>query len=268
MRIVALAYVALVLGCRAEAVGEPPVVTGVEPRVGGTSPEPRRAEMPATADTSATSSTTVATTTTTAPASTIVPASTTSTTKPEGERDRPPAGCITKLDDLPASELVDARDRRLERDALVVVSKSARRLMLYDEGKMVGCWRVALGFAPVGHKEIQGDGRTPEGWYRTSDKPWSSFDNAIAIHYPNAVDARAAASDGRIGKRTRDAIVGAIEGGKVPPQNTKLGGAVLIHGGGSSFDWTLGCIALDDDELLALREQLPKGMRTDVLILP
>ena len=35
-----------------------------------------------------------------------------------------------------------------------------------------------LGFSPTGHKEVQGDGKTPEGWYRASDKPWSTFDHA------------------------------------------------------------------------------------------
>jgi murein L,D-transpeptidase YafK len=189
-------------------------------------------------------------------------------TEAEKDSDRPPAGCIERVEDLPQVAFLDRSDRRLTRQRLIVVSKGARRLMLYDEGRQVGCWRVALGFAPVGHKSVEGDGRTPEGWYRTSDKPWSTFKNAIAIHYPNADDARAAVDDGRIGKRTRDKIVAAIDAGRVPPQYTELGGAVLIHGGGSSYDWTLGCVALDDAELLALREELPKGMRTDVLILP
>ena len=261
MRIVGLACGALALlnGCRAESVADPAPPLVVEPI----------AKPPAVAIASA-PSVEVAAAITTTPATTTTTATTTTpaTTAKAGERDRPPAGCIDKVEELPDVEFLKRDDRRLTRDKLVVVSKSARRLMLYDEGRSIGCWRVALGFAPEGHKMIQGDGRTPEGWYRLSDKPWSSFENAIAIHYPNEADARAAAADGRIGKRTRDSIVGALDAGKVPPQSTKLGGAVLIHGGGSSFDWTLGCVALDDDELLALRDQLPKGMRTDVLIVP
>ncbi len=183
----------------------------------------------------------------------------------------PPAeldGCVEKVTELPEVAWLDRDDRRLRRDALVVVSKGARRLQLFDDGVRTHCWKVALGFSPVGHKEVQGDGKTPEGWYRASDKPWSTFDNAIAIHYPNAVDARAAKLDGRISAKTRDKIVAAIDDGRVPPQSTALGGAILIHGGGTSFDWTLGCVALDDADLLELRAQLPKGMRTDVLVLP
>jgi len=140
--------------------------------------------------------------------------------------------------------------------------------MLYDDGKLELCFRVGLGFAPTGHKAVEGDGKTPEGWYRTSDKPWSSFENAIAIHYPNEDDARAAATDGRIAKKTRDKIVAELRAGRVPPQYTKLGGAVLIHGGGGTTDWTLGCVALDDTDLVTLRASLGRGMRTNVLVLP
>lgn len=266
MRNVGLACGALALlnGCRAESVAEPAARVVVEPVAQASEPI-ALASAPASVEVAAT---TTPTTTATPPSTTTSTTASPSLSASARERDRPPAGCIDSVEELPDASFLKRDDRRLTRDKLVVVSKSARRLMLYDDGRSIGCWRVALGFAPEGHKMIQGDGRTPEGWYRLSDKPWSSFENAIAIHYPNADDARSAASDGRIGKRTRDAIVGALEAGKIPPQSTKLGGAVLIHGGGSSSDWTLGCVALDDDELLALRDRLPKGMRTDVLILP
>jgi hypothetical protein len=176
--------------------------------------------------------------------------------------------CIATVAELPRVAWLDHDDRRLQRDELVVVMKSARRLAVFDDGARTHCYRVGLGFAPEGHKQVQGDGKTPEGWYRTSDKPWSTFDNAIAIHYPNVGDARAAKTDGRIGRSTHDKIVRAIDDGKVPPQSTALGGAILIHGGGSAWDWTLGCVALDDVDLVELRAALPRGMRTDVLVVP
>lgn len=176
--------------------------------------------------------------------------------------------CVATVAELPAIAGLDRDDRRLQRDALVVVTKSARRLAVFDDGGRTHCYRVGLGFAPAGPKRAQGDGKTPEGWYRTSDKPWSTFDNAIAIHYPNAGDARDGRTAGRIGRSTHDKIVRAIDEGRVPPQSTALGGAILIHGGGSTWDWTLGCVALDDADLLELRAALPRGMRTDVLVLP
>lgn len=180
----------------------------------------------------------------------------------------PNAGCVATVDELPASASVDFHDRRLNREGLLVAVKSSRRLMLFSRGTLQACWRVGLGFAPTGHKEVEGDGRTPEGWYPTSDKPWSSFDDAIAIHYPNASDAETAWRDGRISRRQRDLVADASSRREVPPQRTPMGGAVLIHGGGSLSDWTLGCIALDEGDLADLRARLPRRMKTDLLVLP
>jgi murein L,D-transpeptidase YafK len=153
--------------------------------------------------------------------------------------------------------------------------------MLYSDGALradraggsASCWSVALGIRPDGAyadgpKQIRGDRRTPEGWYRTSDKPWSSYEDAILVHYPNLPDADRGLAGGVIDRATRDAIAGAAGRDAAPSQKTPLGGDILLHGGGSSVDWTWGCIALDDDQLDELRAALPTGMRTDLLILP
>lgn len=165
---------------------------------------------------------------------------------------------------------VDAADPRLQRDDLVVVRKAAREVLHYEGGQLSagGCWGAGLGFAPEAHKLRQGDGRTPEGWYRTSDKPWSQFYGAIAVHYPNAEDAAAAQAAGTISAETAAGIARAIQQGKKPPQATALGGEILLHGGGSGADWTLGCVAMDNADIDALRARLPHDIQTDILILP
>ncbi len=168
-----------------------------------------------------------------------------------------------------AAEIETPPDDRLEGEATIVVFKEARRLGLYRKGGRIGCWPVGLGSGyPAGHKQQRGDMRTPEGWYQTSDKPWSSFYAAIAVHYPEVADAQRGVAKKWITPAQRDAIVAALKEGKKPLQTTKLGGEILIHGGGGSTDWTLGCIALDDEHIDALRQDLPKGMRTSVLVLP
>lgn len=176
-------------------------------------------------------------------------------------------GCSASVNELPAASHVDPGDPRLTRRHLLVVHKSARRLMLFEHGRLAACYRVGLGFSPKGDKRVEGDGKTPVGWYPTSDKPWSTFDDAIAIHYPNAVDAEAAVARGTISRRQRDKIVAKSRKRAVSPQRTPMGGAVLIHGGGSSTDWTLGCIALEDSDLADLRAQMPRSMKTDLLVL-
>lgn len=163
---------------------------------------------------------------------------------------------------------------RASGEHVLVVNKSKRRLGLYSRGTLAtvgdapACWPIGLAStAPTGPKQRQGDLKTPEGWYRTSDKPWSSYAGAIAVHYPNASDASAAEKDGRIDKATADRIRTAIAAHRKPPQNTSLGGEILIHGGGA-WDWTLGCIALEDGDLQTLRDQLPDQKKVDLLILP
>lgn len=161
-------------------------------------------------------------------------------------------------------------DSRVE-GTVIVVDKDLRRLALLVDGEFSDdrCWPVALapGAAP-GPKRQRGDLKTPEGWYRTSDKPWSSFDHAIAVHYPNAADAGVGVALGLIDTDKQAAIAAASRKWRVPDQNTRMGGQILIHGGGAAADWTLGCIAMNDADLLSLRSQLPAGMRTWVHIAP
>jgi murein L,D-transpeptidase YafK len=190
--------------------------------------------------------------------------------------------CIWSTEALLDSALVAADDAGLKSEHLIVVSKTDRRLMLFRDGVLrqgdrggdaPSCWRIGLasgptGSAPLGHKLRQGDLRTPEGWYRTSDKPHSSFYAAIAVHYPNVRDAERGHADGVLSAGELARIKSALARDKKPLQNTALGGEILIHGGGGTSDWTLGCIAMNDVDIDDLRAALPSGMRMDVLILP
>lgn len=76
---------------------------------------------------------------------------------------------------------------------LVRVVKSDRKLMLFSEGKIIREFKVALGSNPNGHKQQEGDGRTPEGNYTLDyKKSDSAFYKAIHISYPNAHDVASA----------------------------------------------------------------------------
>jgi len=69
-----------------------------------------------------------------------------------------------------------------------------------------------------------------------------------------------------ITKAEYEAIAEAIAKKKMPPQTTKLGGEIYIHGGGTDGDWTQGCVALADDDIKKLFDSIPVG--TPVRILP
>jgi len=120
---------------------------------------------------------------------------------------------------------------------LVKVDKSKRRMYLLSQGDVVKEYRIALGKSPKGHKQQEGDQRTPEGRYYldyiTRD---SAFHRSMHISYPNLTDKRRAQA-----------------------ANIDPGGAIKVHGlkgdfDGDpqfiqSFDWTNGCIALTNEEM-------------------
>ena len=90
----------------------------------------------------------------------------------------------------------------------VVVNKSERTLYLYRGDDVLREFEIALGLMPEGHKEREGDFRTPEGNYRLTNRlADSDYFMAIQVSYPNRSD-----------------IARARELGVSP------GGAIMIHG--------------------------------------
>ena len=149
----------------------------------------------------------------------------------------------------------------------IVVKKGARTLSLYDgPTHLVKTYRVALGPQPTGPKQLEGDGATPEGdYYVTHANPRSKFHLSLGLSYPNAADAARGVSRGSITKTEGQAIVDAIDKRERPPQHTKLGGDIFLHGGGASTDWTAGCIALESKDIEELFARLPIGARVTIL---
>jgi murein L,D-transpeptidase YafK len=134
----------------------------------------------------------------------------------------------------------------------VVVEKSKRLLHLYKAGKLLVSYPVALGGEPVGAKRQQGDNKTPEGHYMLDfKKPDSAYYKAIHISYPSAKDKADARALG------------------VAP-----GGDIMIHGQPNGygwaagmtqrFDWTLGCIALTNEDMEAVWGAVDAGTPIEI----
>lgn len=120
---------------------------------------------------------------------------------------------------------------------LVKVDKSERRMYLLEGDQIVKEYHVAFGANPSGHKQQEGDERTPEGRYTLDyKKEDSSFYRAMHVSYPNQSDI---ANAGKMG---------------VSP-----GGFIMVHGQRNwlgwlapivqNFNWTNGCIALTNSEM-------------------
>jgi murein L,D-transpeptidase YafK len=124
----------------------------------------------------------------------------------------------------------------------IVVNKGARRMYLLHHDKVLKRYDFDLGFAPVGDKQVEGDGKTPEGDYVIDRRnPNSQFYLSIGISYPNAAD-----------------IAEAEALGKSP------GGDIFIHGRPEKFrkgdrDWTWGCIAVTNAEMRQIYAMVPNG---------
>ena len=131
----------------------------------------------------------------------------------------------------------------------VVVNKGARRMYLLHNQTILKKYDVALGFRPRGSKRFEGDGRTPEGIYHIDRRnPRSSFYLSIGISYPNRRDIAEAAAVG------------------LDP-----GGDIFIHGRAKDYrkgkrDWTAGCIAVDNKEMLEIYSMVRDG--TQIVINP
>jgi len=153
------------------------------------------------------------------------------------------------------------------RQPKIVVKKGQRQLLLFSEGKLVRTYHIGLGSSPLGDKVRQGDRRTPEGdFYIFTKNDKSAYYLSLGVSYPNATHAERGLRDGLITKAQHDTIMSALRVKKGPPQNTRLGGDIYIHGNGSQSDWTWGCVALENENIRELFNAV--GLGTPVTIKP
>jgi len=148
------------------------------------------------------------------------------------------------LPPLPADTVVDQ----------IVVKKSERVLSLYHGAELIRSYRVSLGKVPVGPKQVEGDGRTPEGNYLISGRnPKSRFHLSLRVSYPSPADLESAKLRG-FSPGGDIMIHGAPEGMNLLAQQHMLG------------DWTAGCVALTNEEIEEIYRVVRDG--TPIKIVP
>lgn len=150
---------------------------------------------------------------------------------------------------------------------MITIEKS-RRVLTCTDGKTVLTFPVSLGFAPVGHKEKEGDGKTPVGFYRVCTlNRESKFHLSFGLNYPNADDAKRALKEKRIGLIDFLRIVIPDFLRLRPAWNTPLGGFVMIHGehpDGKTGDWTQGCVAMRNEDVDVLGKYVKVGEKVEI----
>ena len=141
----------------------------------------------------------------------------------------------------------------------VHVYKAQRQVQVLQKGVVIKTYAMRLGFAPIGHKTTEGDGKTPEGSYTLDWRnPNSQFYKSLHISYPNANDTAQAKARG-----------------------VSAGGDVMIHGSSNlpqgkpqqamydylpREDWTHGCVAVSNQDMDELWAHVKNG--TKIVIYP
>jgi murein L,D-transpeptidase YafK len=134
----------------------------------------------------------------------------------------------------------------------IVVYKSKREMLVYSNGELQKTYKISLGRQPIGHKEFEGDKKTPEGIYSINDKnSKSGYHKNLGVSYPDKKDLEKARQLGK-----------------------PAGGDIKIHGIRNGigfigkfhrwFDWTLGCIAVTDREIDELYKAVKIGTRIEI----
>ena len=135
----------------------------------------------------------------------------------------------------------------------VLVEKGERKLHLLKNGIPFRTFDIALGLAPEGDKEMEGDQKTPEGTYLLDGRnPDSDYFLSIHISYPNTRDLAEARANG------------------VDP-----GGAIMIHGQPNQptfsaayyarEDWTNGCIAVSNSDMIDIWLMTPENVPIEIV---
>ncbi|WBU53152.1 murein L,D-transpeptidase family protein [Paracoccus sp. SCSIO 75233] len=135
----------------------------------------------------------------------------------------------------------------------IVVNKSDRMMFLLNDRTVLKAYKIGLGNEPIGAKQFEGDGKTPEGiFFVDRYNPRSQYHLSVGINYPRPEDEARAMAAGR-----------------------KPGGDIFFHGRGpdgwkalreGKEDWTAGCIAVEDSDIEEIYAMVQKG--TQVVINP
>jgi murein L,D-transpeptidase YafK len=160
------------------------------------------------------------------------------------------AACAPMPPPAPAYHPSAQRDTFEEAASLVRIRKGARTLEVWSGTRLLLTLDgIQLGRNPLGPKQWEGDGRTPEGRYLIDWRnPHSAYHLSLHVSYPTGQQVVAARSQGR-----------------------SAGSMIMIHGQPNGYagrvagDWTDGCIALSDTEIEALWGIVPDGAIVEIL---
>jgi murein L,D-transpeptidase YafK len=184
-------------------------------------------------------------------------------------------GCFSGPDpEAPAARSTTPKLINDERsDPWIVIDSESDRLTIYRKNlPAIEFKNIAFGAAGVREKVRSGDDITPRGNYTIGWVKYpSKFSIFIGLTYPSIADAERGYRRGVINVATFERIRGAHAQGRVPPQDTPLGGFIGIHGVGKGSieihrlaNWTAGCIAVENEQIELLSRLVKPGTQVEI----
>ncbi|MBY3623946.1 L,D-transpeptidase family protein [Acinetobacter sp. CUI P1] len=140
----------------------------------------------------------------------------------------------------------------------IEVFKQQWQLKLKHHDQIIRSYPIRLGFNPMGHKQFEGDGKTPEGTYTIDWRnPQSAYYKSLHISYPNPNDLAYAK------QRQKSAGGDVMIHGTVPTPATAFPASSTYM---PRKDWTLGCIAVINADMDEIWQLVKNG--TQIIIHP
>ncbi|MEK2688785.1 L,D-transpeptidase family protein [Bdellovibrio sp. GT3] len=164
---------------------------------------------------------------------------------------------ITRLDQLPRLNSEQFKNFFIDGTKVdrIVISKDRKKLYALRFDVVLKSYDVAFGGAPFGHKQFEGDNKTPEGTYLIDSKnPESLYYRGLHINYPNKADRAYAKSKGK-------SAGGDIMIHGFPNDPTKNALVTAVH---PFYNWTQGCIAVTNLEIEQLYMMTGKGTTVEI----
>ncbi len=163
-------------------------------------------------------------------------------------------------------------------DYYIIVTKSTRQLEVYYQHSLVAAYPIAISFHGSAQRRIWADELTPEGAFSiASMQEQSAFGPRQMLLDTAAQSLEHYVEQYGLAGRDRLTAWEATNG----PLNTiwevylfndvypdyPIWNDILIHGGGSAPDWTLGCVALDDADVIDLFDILLQSRERGIGVL-
>lgn len=148
----------------------------------------------------------------------------------------------------------------------IVVSKKNKKTFIIADNKVVRIFPVVFGWAPSGHKQFEGDFKTPEGlYYIVNHNSQSAYHKSLLVSYPNKNDAEFAKSQGR--SPGGDVMFHGLPNVGNNETQFEYAKRVAIESMQAlGMNWTRGCVAMENSAIDEMFKIVPD--QTPVEICP